>query len=67
MLLIHLVCFGGTLDVETGDGDLLVDVFLCFCEMSIHCLHPEVLQSLLEELRFRALFISVDIAVLRYL
>ena len=50
MLLVSLVSFWCTLYVESSDGDLLVDVFLCVCEMGIHCLHPEVLQSLLEEL-----------------
>ena len=50
MLLISLVSFWCTLYVESSDGDLFVDVFLCICEMSINCLHLEVLQSLLEEL-----------------
>ena len=50
MLLVSLVSFRCTLYVESSDGDLLVDVILCVCEVCIHCLHPEALQSLLEEL-----------------
>ena len=50
MLLVSLVSFWCTLYVESSDGDLLVGVFLCVCETGIHCFHPEVLQSLLEEL-----------------
>jgi len=49
MLLVSLISFWCTLYVESSDGDLLADVSLCVCEMCIHCLYPEVLQSLLEE------------------
>ena len=50
MLLVPLVRFWCALDVEASNGNLLVDVFLCVCEMIIHCFYPAVLQSLLEEL-----------------